>query len=171
METAHIENVLDHGKNADFMDASAYYNDPLSGLDYLRAVRDGRLTGSVDGPIVDRPGKAAALRAFADRTGIAMERTIAVGDGANDLDMLAAAGLGIAFCAKPVVCAQADRSIDVPRLDAVLDLIGIGRNQVVQVPDDRTEADGGGPAHPVATHTLPTATRPAGQPGRAAPTA
>ena len=64
---------------------------------------DGRLTGRVVGEIVDRAGKARALHRFAAESGVPMTQTVAVGDGANDIDMLAAAGLGIAFNAKPVV--------------------------------------------------------------------
>lgn len=104
------------------------------GIDALRAngleVLDGRLTGRVRGPVVDRAAKAAALREFAARFGIDMERTIAIGDGANDLDMLAAAGHGIAFNAKPVVQAAADSAINVPYLDTVLYLMGISREEV-----------------------------------------
>ncbi len=66
-------------------------------------VRDGILTGRVLGDIVDRPGKAAALRRFAQEAGLPLSRTVAIGDGANDLDMLEVAGLGVAFNAKPVV--------------------------------------------------------------------
>jgi phosphoserine phosphatase len=93
-------------------------------------VADGRLTGRLAGPIVDRPGKAVALREFAAELGIPMRRTVAIGDGANDLDMLAAAGLGIAFNAKPVVRAQADASVNVPYLDSVLYLLGFSREMV-----------------------------------------
>lgn len=70
-------------------------------LDYVAAneleIVDGTLTGRVIGPIVDRAGKATALREFAQHAGVPMAQTVAVGDGANDIDMLAAAGLGIAF--------------------------------------------------------------------------
>jgi phosphoserine phosphatase len=93
-------------------------------------VADGRLTGRLSGPIVDRAGKAAALRSFAAELGIPMRRTVAIGDGANDLDMLAAAGLGIAFNAKPIVRAQADTSVNVPYLDSVLYLLGFSREEV-----------------------------------------
>ncbi len=93
-------------------------------------VVDGILTGRVLGPVMDRAGKAAALRRFAEAEGLPLSSTIAVGDGANDLDMLQAAGLGIAFNAKPVVRAQADASVTVPYLDAVLYLIGIPREEV-----------------------------------------
>jgi phosphoserine phosphatase len=91
---------------------------------------DGVLTGKVLGEIVDRPGKAAALRRFAELEGLPMDRTVAIGDGANDLDMLAAAGLGVAFNAKPMVRAQADTTVNVPYLDAVLYLLGIPRSEI-----------------------------------------
>ncbi len=106
----------------------------LLGIDRFEAnrleVENGRLTGRVVGEVVDRAGKARALRRFAEDEGIAVSRTIAIGDGANDLDMLDAAGLGIAFNAKPVVREQADASVNVPFLDAVLYLIGIPREEV-----------------------------------------
>jgi phosphoserine phosphatase len=84
-------------------------------------VVDGRLTGRVEGEIVDRAVKARTLRELAAELGVPMERTLAIGDGANDLDMLAAAGFGVAFNAKPVVCAQADAVVR-DRLDGVLAL-------------------------------------------------
>lgn len=84
-------------------------------------VRDGRLTGRLDGPVVDRAAKAATLTQWAAELGLPMTRTIAIGDGANDLDMLAAAATGIAFNAKPVVARAADVAVD-GRLDAVLTL-------------------------------------------------
>lgn len=93
-------------------------------------VRDGKLTGRVDGPVVDRAEKARALRRFAEAEGLPLSRTVAVGDGANDLDMLATAGLGIAFNAKPVVREQADASVNVPYLDTVLFMLGISRDDV-----------------------------------------
>ena len=93
-------------------------------------VAGGVLTGRVVGEVVDRAGKAAALRRFADAEGLPLARTVAIGDGANDLDMLADAGLGIAFNAKPVVRAQADAALNVPYLDAVLYLLGIPRAEV-----------------------------------------
>ena len=92
--------------------------------------RDGRLTGAVLGDVVDRAGKAAALRRFAAAEGLTMAQTVAIGDGANDLDMLAVAGLGIAFNAKPVVRDVADAAISVPFLDAVLFLLGITREEI-----------------------------------------
>jgi len=95
------------------------------GITLVRAneleVADGRLTGRVRGTVVDRRVKESTLREFAAASGVPMERTVAIGDGANDLDMLAAAGLGVAFNAKPVVCDRADAVVR-GRLDAVLEL-------------------------------------------------
>ena len=104
------------------------------GLDHALAneleVVGGRLTGRVVGPVVDRAGKAAALLRFAALEGLAPAQTVAIGDGANDLDMLAAAGLGIAFNAKPIVREAADAALSVPFLDAVLCLLGVPREEV-----------------------------------------
>jgi len=104
------------------------------GVDAVRAngleIEDGVLTGRVRGPVIDRAAKEQALREFAVQFGIESSRTVAIGDGANDLDMLAAAGHGIAFNAKPVVQAAADSSINVPYLDTVLYLMGISREEV-----------------------------------------
>jgi len=104
------------------------------GIDFAAAneleVVDGRLTGRILGPVVDRAGKAAALRRFAEEVGVPAAATIAIGDGANDLDMLSAAGLGIAFNAKPVVQQAADTAVNVPYLDAILYLLGITREEV-----------------------------------------
>jgi len=104
------------------------------GIDYSAAneleVSDGRLTGRVLGPVLDRAGKAQALRRFAEEAGVAQSATIAIGDGANDLDMLAAAGLGIAFNAKPAVQEAADTTVNVPYLDAIIYLLGISREEV-----------------------------------------
>lgn len=104
------------------------------GIDHLAAneleMVDGVLTGGLVGPVVDRVGKADALVRFAALAGVPQSRTIAVGDGANDLDMLAAAGLGIAFNAKPLVRQAADTTINVPYLDAILFLLGISRDEV-----------------------------------------
>ncbi|ROR74260.1 phosphoserine phosphatase SerB [Bogoriella caseilytica] len=98
------------------------------GIDHVAAnrleVADGVLTGRVRGPIVDRAAKAEYLRAWAQADGIPVARTMAIGDGANDLDMLHAAGLGVAFCAKPVVVAQAPAAVTFPRLDAALAFTG-----------------------------------------------
>jgi phosphoserine phosphatase len=101
-------------------------------------VIDGKLTGSVVGEIVDRAGKATALRDFAVLEGVTLEQTIAIGDGANDLDMIAAAGLGIAFNAKPAVKAAADSSLTAPYLDSVLYLLGITREDVEEAGSTRT---------------------------------
>ncbi len=104
------------------------------GLDFAAAntleIADGRLTGELIGPIVDRPGKAAALERFAAAAGVPLNQTIAIGDGANDLDMLGRAGLGVAFNAKPVVRRAADTALTVPYLDAILYLLGITRDEI-----------------------------------------
>jgi phosphoserine phosphatase len=104
------------------------------GIDFARAneleIVDGRLTGRIVGPVVDRAGKAEALRSFAAAAGVSEAATVAVGDGANDLDMLAAAGLGVAFNAKPVVQQAADTTVNVPFLDAIIYLLGISREEV-----------------------------------------
>jgi phosphoserine phosphatase len=103
-------------------------------LDYAAAntleITGGKLTGHLTGPVIDRPGKARALRDFAAASGVPLSQTVAVGDGANDLDMIAAAGLGIAFNAKPAVRDAADASLSVPHLDAILHLLGISRDEV-----------------------------------------
>jgi phosphoserine phosphatase len=91
---------------------------------------DGAFTGEVIGDIVDRDRKAALLREIANEAGVPIEQTVAVGDGANDLAMLEAAGLGVAFNAKPVVTAAADTSVTVPYLDAVLFMLGIRREDI-----------------------------------------
>ena len=111
--------------------------DPLAaelGLDHSLAntleVHDGHLTGGLVGPVVDRAGKARALKRFAEAAGVPMSQTVAVGDGANDLDMLAVAGLGIAFNAKPAVRQAADTAVSVPYLDAILFVLGITREEV-----------------------------------------
>jgi len=104
------------------------------GIDFAAAneleVVDGRLTGRITGPVVDRAGKAEALRRFAAAAGVTEAATVAIGDGANDLDMLSAAGLGIAFNAKPVVQKAADTAVNVPYLDAIMYLLGISREEV-----------------------------------------
>lgn len=104
------------------------------GIDFAAAneleIVDGRLTGRVIGEIVDRPGKAKALRRFADELGLPIAATIAIGDGANDLDMLGAAGLGIAFNAKPVVREAAPTAVNVPYLDTIMYLLGISREEI-----------------------------------------
>lgn len=111
--------------------------DPLAHelmLDFVAAneleIIDGRLTGRVTGPVIDRAGKAKALRDFAEAAGVPMEQTVAVGDGANDIDMLNAAGLGVAFNAKPALREVADASLSHPYLDTVLFLLGITRAEI-----------------------------------------
>ena len=93
-------------------------------------IQDGVLTGKLAGDLVDGPRKATFLREIAAKEGISPVQVVAVGDGANDLDMLAAAGLGIAFNAKPVVMERADTSVSVPYLDAILFLMGVRRDHV-----------------------------------------
>ena len=104
------------------------------GIEHMRAnnleIIDGALTGKLIGPIIDRAGKAEALREFAAMHSIELEQTIAIGDGANDLDMITLAGMGIAFNAKPAVKAAADSSVSAPYLDSVLYLLGITREEV-----------------------------------------
>jgi phosphoserine phosphatase len=117
--------------------------DPLAaglGIDYVAAnvleIAGGKLTGRVSGPVIDRAGKAAALRRFAGEAGVPPSQTVAVGDGANDLDMIAAAGLGIAFNAKPVVRDAADTALSLPYLDTVLYLLGISSDEVEAADSD-----------------------------------
>ncbi|WP_460354050.1 phosphoserine phosphatase SerB [Mycobacterium sp. ZZG] len=103
-------------------------------MDFVAAneleIVDGKLTGRVVGDVVDRPGKAKALRNFAQQAGVTMEQTVAVGDGANDIDMLSAAGLGVAFNAKPALREVADASLNHPYLDTVLFILGITRGEI-----------------------------------------
>ena len=104
------------------------------GVDHARAntleVVDGRLTGRLVGEVVDRAAKARILEEVAARAGIPLDQVVAIGDGANDLDMLARAGLGIAFNARTAVRAAADTAVNVPYLDAILFLLGIRRNEI-----------------------------------------
>lgn len=99
------------------------------GMDYWIAneleIVDGALTGRVLGAVIDRAAKEKYLREWAAAEGIALEHTIAVGDGANDLDMLGAAGIGVAFNAKPAVRAVADAAVNMPYLDAVRHIAGV----------------------------------------------
>ncbi|CAJ1506934.1 phosphoserine phosphatase SerB [[Mycobacterium] holstebronense] len=103
-------------------------------LDFVAAneleIVDGKLTGRVIGPVVDRAGKADSLREFAAQAGVPLEQTVAVGDGANDIDMLSTAGLGVAFNAKPALREVADASLSYPYLDTVLFLLGVTRAEI-----------------------------------------
>lgn len=104
------------------------------GLDFAAAneleVVDGKLTGRVVGEIIDRPGKAAALQRFASEANIPLAQCVAIGDGANDIDMISAAGLGVAFNAKPALREVADTALSHPYLDAVLFMLGVTRAEV-----------------------------------------
>ena len=104
------------------------------GIHYQRAneleIVDGVLTGNIVGEVVDRAGKARALREFAAELGIPESATVAIGDGANDLDMLSAAGLGVAYNATPVVRSQANTAVNVPYLDTIMYLLGISREEI-----------------------------------------
>jgi phosphoserine phosphatase len=103
-------------------------------LDFAAAneleIEDGQLTGRITGPVVDRAGKAEALRRFADQFGVPLSQTVAVGDGANDIDMLEAAGLGVAFNAKSALRGAADTAVNLPYLDTVLFVLGISGEDV-----------------------------------------
>lgn len=99
------------------------------GIDYVFAneleISDGKVTGNVLGEIVDAARKAEVLKLLAEKENISLEQVIAVGDGANDLPMLACAGLGIAFRAKPLVKESADHALSIIGLDGILYLIGV----------------------------------------------
>ena len=106
--------------------------DPLAadlGLDFWRANRlevvDGELTGRVLGDIIDGTAKATALSAWAFETHTSLNDTVAIGDGANDLAMMAVAGLSIAFCAKPIVAQHASVALNVRDMAQVLEIIGL----------------------------------------------
>ncbi len=99
---------------------------------------DGKLTGRLLGALVDRRGKAEALKKFAADFGIPLSQTVAVGDGANDIDMLATAGLGVAFNAKPVVRDQAHAALNQPYLDAILFVLGISRAEIESLDEPAT---------------------------------
>ncbi|MEQ9460615.1 MAG: phosphoserine phosphatase SerB [Phycisphaeraceae bacterium] len=118
-----------------------YFGDILQqklGIDHVAAnqleIINGQLTGNVLGQVVDAQRKAQLLGEIAAREGIRLEQTIAVGDGANDLPMLARAGLGIAFHAKPLVQQSADQKITTLGLDAILYLIGMRDSERLRSP-------------------------------------
>lgn len=135
------------------------------GLDYAAAntleISRGRLTGQLTGRIIDRAGKARALREFAAEAGVPLSQTVAVGDGANDLDMIAAAGLGIAFNARQAVREAADASLSVPHLDAILYLLGISRDDVEAADaEDAALARAGGSSAAAASASAISGTEP-----------
>jgi len=101
-------------------------------------VVDGKLTGRLQGKVLDRHGKAEALKRMAGQFGIPLSQTVAVGDGANDIDMLATAGLGVAFNAKPLVREQAHAALNQPYLDAILFVLGISRADVESLDEPAT---------------------------------
>jgi phosphoserine phosphatase len=109
-------------------------------LDFAAAneleVENGVLTGQVVGPILDRAGKADALRRFAEQFGVPLSQTVAVGDGANDIDMLETAGLGVAFNAKSALRGAADTAVNLPYLDTVLFVLGISGEDVAEAAAD-----------------------------------
>jgi phosphoserine phosphatase len=103
-------------------------------LDFAAAneleIVDGALTGRIVGPVLDRAGKAEALRRFAAQYSVPLEQTVAVGDGANDIDMLELAGLGVAFNAKSALRDAADTAVNLPYLDTVLFVLGLSDEDV-----------------------------------------
>ena len=112
------------------------------GLDFSAAntleIVDGKLTGRLHGELLDRRGKAEALKRIAAEFGIPLSQTVAVGDGANDIDMLATAGLGVAFNARPYVQDQAHAALNQPYLDAILFVLGISRADVESLDESST---------------------------------
>jgi len=104
---------------ADRLGADAYHCNDLQ-------VEDGKLTGRVAGPDVDAQGQADKLVEVAGQWGIPMQQTASVGDGANDLLVMAAAGLGVAFCAKPAVQEQADVAVNNKDLTELIPILGLG---------------------------------------------
>jgi phosphoserine phosphatase len=128
-----INRVHEHGGHVGVVSGGFHeLLDPLAkelGIDFWKANRletsDGKLTGKVLGDIVDAQAKAVALRQWAASTSTPLSHTVAIGDGANDLKMMEAAGLGIAFCAKPIVQKQADVALNERDLSKALELCGL----------------------------------------------
>ncbi|MEY4997927.1 MAG: hypothetical protein RLY59_1331, partial [Actinomycetota bacterium] len=128
-----INRVHEHGGHVGVVSGGFHeLLDPLAeelGIDFWKANRletsDGKLTGKVLGDIVDAQAKAVALREWAASTSTPLSHTVAIGDGANDLKMMEAAGLGIAFCAKPIVQEQADVALNERDLSKALELCGL----------------------------------------------
>ena len=120
-------------------DYFARYLQSILGVDYIFAneleIEKGLVTGRIKGPIIDGQRKAKLLRELAHREGLRLEQVIAVGDGANDLPMLAIAGLGIAFRAKPIVKATARQSISNLGLDGILYLLGYSDREIKYLDD------------------------------------
>jgi phosphoserine phosphatase len=107
--------------------AAGFHEDRANSLQ----TAEGALTGEVDDPILGREAKLAALQGEAARLGLSLDETLAVGDGANDLAMIGAAGLGVAYRAKPIVAAQADAKVDRADLTALLYFQGYAADQFV----------------------------------------
>ena len=103
-------------------------------LDHVRAhelaIRDGRLTGEIEGDVIDGAAKAAFVRETAAREGLAREQVVAVGDGASDVEMLRAAGLGVGFRPRPILRARADHVIEHFGLDGILYLLGMNDRDI-----------------------------------------
>lgn len=106
-------------------------------IDFIRAnkleIIDGKLTGRLEGSVIDRAGKSQALRDFAKISEVEIAGTVAIGDGANDIDMLKIAGIGIAFNAKPVLQSVADISLNSPHLDCALYLMGLSEAEIALI--------------------------------------
>ena len=106
-------------------------------IDFIRAnkleIMEGKLTGRLEGSVIDRAGKAQALRDFAKILDVEIAETVAIGDGANDIDMLKIAGIGIAFNAKPILQSVADISLNTPNLDCALYLMGLSEAEIALI--------------------------------------
>lgn len=106
-------------------------------IDFIRAnkleIIEGKLTGRLEGSVIDRAGKAQALRDFAKISDVEIAETVAIGDGANDIDMLKIAGIGIAFNAKPILQSVADISLNSPSLDCALYLMGLSEAEIALI--------------------------------------